>query len=300
MTTVNLGTTIGTVPVFWDTTFNNDRVAFIQAAATDLAAQPGFSNVVAVQAQPFGATSDDWNVPHSTNSGGVNQVTNWQQAGYTTTNMLSAAERIIAATGTAFPTLNLKLPIQVTSSSLDPDPNDSNDVTYLAQEVVAYAYSKYPNRFYAQLNFLNSTKSPNDYCVGGSCGTPDWDQSPEAVFDILGYYQSLGYGVGIQDVDAAVNGFVSDSGTYCRQYGTDTQYTCTPCDTTYSSNPNVSYATVAQDAWNIAATYTPTYWEIWNGDAVTTTGNQNSCSIDSSGQAGMRSVYSSAMQAMQQ
>jgi hypothetical protein len=134
--TVNLGASIcadppscsvPVVPVFWDPVFNDDQVGFIKAAADDIynptkdptklpaaAAQ----NIVAVLAQPFGATTDDWNIPHASD-----QVTAWLQAAKNSTSnpacnmsqnstsifacyMFGAAQTILNAAAENFPTLN--------------------------------------------------------------------------------------------------------------------------------------------------------------------------------------------------
>jgi hypothetical protein len=264
----------GIVPVFWDPTFNDDRVNLIQAAAADIATLPPIvsGNIAAVLFQPFGAAHDDWAIPHTTTN-----IAEWKGAGYATALMVNTAKRVIDATAAAFPTKNMKLPVQDNGNLDDPD----NGVL-LAQQVLAYAYGTYGKRFYAQLDFLNSTKSPPN-CVS-PCAL-DQAKSPFEVFNLLRQYGSQGYGVGIQDVDASINGGVPDNG--CRQNGFSSP--CTPCDT-----PPVQYADVSQASWNIAATYKPTFWEIWNGDGLTQTPNLSTCPITSAGQAAMIQVFAAA------
>jgi hypothetical protein len=266
-------TGFGTVPVFWDPIFNADRVKYIQAAAADIATLPAAvsGNIVSVCFQPFGAVHEDWNIPHTTTN-----IAEWKSAGYTTALMLNTAKLIIDTTAAAFPTKNMKLPVQ-DNGNLDAP----NNGVLLDQEVLAYAFGKYGKRFYVQLNFLNSTKSPPN-CVS-PCAL-DQAKSPFEVFNLLRQYRSQGYGVGIQDVDASVDG--AGPGNGCAQNGASP---CTPCDT-----PPVQYAAVSQGSWNIAATYKPTFWEVWNGDAMTEAGHLSTCQLTAPEGAAMIQVFAAA------
>jgi hypothetical protein len=298
------------VPVFWDPTFNNDRVGFIQAAAAHIYTSGLLSpavqqNIVAVLVQPFGAADDDWFIPHSgvdanchPIQGEVDQVMAWQTAGYSTSTMLAAAQTILNATAAAFPSLNLKLPIQSEGACLDGiNPVTGTDVAAgtdvaLATQVLSWAYgasSGISGRFFAQLNFVTSNvngKSPPD-CVS-PCQL-DNPHSPYSVFNLIRKYQPQG--VGLQDLTAAVDGAVDS----CQQNGGTPQNpgTCTPCD-----SPPVQYATVSQNTWNVVQTYTPRFWEISRGDATTATGPNNippsGCPITSPEQVLMRNVFSAA------
>ncbi len=76
-------------------------------------------DIIAILTQPFGATTDDWNIPHDPNSGGVDQATQWLNAGYTTSGVATAGEALLTAAANAFPKANLKLPIQAEGTVLD-------------------------------------------------------------------------------------------------------------------------------------------------------------------------------------
>jgi len=287
---------IGTVPVFWDPIFNGDRVAFIQAAAANIATLPTAvqQNIIAVLAQPFGATTDDWNIPHSDSN-----VMAWQKAGYSTSTMLAAGQMILKAAAKAFPSLNLKLPIQAEGTELDmldgTNPPGTDGGVALATQVLPWAYTTFPGRFFAQLNFV-STKSPPD-CVS-PCSL-DTTVSPNPVFDLIRTYQPQG--VGLQDVAAAVDGGVPTTingvPTYCLQNGGVTLpnggvIPCTPPSPGVAVCDSVQYATVSQNSWYVVQTYAPTFWEISRGDATTATGSQNPCQITTDGgQDLMRNVF---------
>src|SRR5262249_48118326 len=141
----------GPVPVFWDATFNRYRIRLINATANFIRALPTTvsRNVVAVMAQPFGARTNDWNVPHT-----QDQINAWLNAGYRvgaspgqpSVRMLNAAKTILNATAAAFPNKNIKLPFHVTAEALD------GTKIALADAVLRYAYTRYPMRFHAQLN----------------------------------------------------------------------------------------------------------------------------------------------------
>jgi hypothetical protein len=303
--TVNLD--IGTVPVFWNTTFNKYRANFIQAAATHIYSSGLLSpdvqqNIVAVVAQPFGAMTDDWDIP-STDS----DVTAWKTAGYTTNIMLGAAQTILNAAAENFPTLNLKLPIQV---DLDIPPTGTD--VGLATQVLDWAYGAFPGRFFAQLNFVRANTNPSapncatsttpcpasppdcvSPCqldaVNRQTDMPVNPQSPYSVFNLIRQYQPQG--VGLQDVAAAVDG--GAPGNNCQQNGT---IPCTPPICNDSTDPT-QYATVSQNTWYVVQTYTPTFWEISRGDATMAFGTANPCypmyptGLPSDQQAAMRAVF---------
>jgi hypothetical protein len=323
------------IPVFWDPTFNKDQVGFIQAAATHIATMyprpspgqqnPVAQNIAAVLVQPFGATDDDWNIPHSMSDGGVDQVTAWLTAAENSTSnpacnmsgnstsvfacyMFGAAQTILNAAATAFPSQNLKLPIQAEGTALDgTNPTTGTDVA-LATDVLSWAYgtsSGFSERFFAQLNFVRANTNPS----APNCATPttpcpasppdcvspcslDMPQSPYSVFNLLRQYQRQG--VGLQDVGAAVDGGAPNND--CQQNGTTP---CTPPTCNDSTDP-VQYAVVSQNTWDVVQTYTPRFWEISRGDATTAFGTANPCypsypiGLPSDQQAAMRTVFADA------
>jgi hypothetical protein len=261
--------------------------------------------------------------------GAVDDVVAWFSAGYTTDIMFEAAQTILNAAATEFPSQSLKLPIHEEGVCLDGTFNPitgtvtaaATDVA-LATRVLSWAYGAFdteasPERFFAQLNFVNATISPPD-CVSPCAldpvnlqtGMTVNPQSPYSVFNLIRQYQPQG--VGLQDVAGAVDGPAPAGGSPdggCMQYGTACTFPslmscnsngttpCTPC--TMTTNPDVQYtvqyAYVSQTTWSrVVQTYTPTFWEIGFDDATTTTGSANPCPITSAGQAAMQKVFADA------
>ncbi len=84
-----------TIPVFWDPTCLAKKKDMIAALGSHFANNP---TVKIVSASFANATSEDWNVPHTTAD-----VANWLADGYTTEKLLDAGQQIIDATMAAFP-----------------------------------------------------------------------------------------------------------------------------------------------------------------------------------------------------
>jgi hypothetical protein len=209
--------------------------------------------------------------------------------------MLGAAQTILNAAAHAFPSLNLKLPIQAEGIALDQlnciNPNPTGTDVALATQVLSWAYGPtgFPGRFFAQLNFVSAT-SPPDCISPCPLDMTENPHSPYSVFNLIRQYQQQG--VGLQDVAAAVDGAVDS----CRQNGGIWPCTPTPCG---DLNP-VQYATVSQYTWNVAQTFAPTFGEISRGDGTTATGTASPCPITSDEQALMRPVFSAATTQMEQ
>jgi hypothetical protein len=292
-------------PVFWDMTFNMDRMNFIQAVAADIFGTPNIpamlpadaqQNIVAVLVQPFGATTDDWNIPHALTPEAIPvDCLAWNTAGYSTTIMFGVAQMILNQAAESFPTLNLKLPIQAEGIALDQLPSTTPCMNLtpgtgvdLATQVLQWAYRTSTNlppppptfplgSFFAQLNFVTTV--------------PPQPNNP--VFNLIQQYQPQ---VGLQDVAAAVDGPEDN----CQQNG-DMMMPCAPpaapgtppaiaavCD-------SVQYATVSQNTFNnVVQPHTPRFWEISRGDDTTAIGLMNPCPITSDDQCSMRDVFSAA------
>jgi hypothetical protein len=144
-------------PVFWDPTVLAAKEAFIQAAGTRYA---GNATVTAIGFNFANWYTEDWSVPHfvgpfTLRSGKVvnlDQVQQWQKAGWTTATMVATGEQLFNTTVTAFPDQDVKLAIGVTDKGLD------GTATTLATDIVNYAYGGSPN-FFAQVDKL-STQMP--------------------------------------------------------------------------------------------------------------------------------------------
>jgi hypothetical protein len=84
-----------TIPVFWDPTYLAKKTAMITALGEHYTSN---TSIPIVSASFANATSEDWNVPHT-----PDDVVNWLDVGYSTAQMVDAAQQIIDATMEAFP-----------------------------------------------------------------------------------------------------------------------------------------------------------------------------------------------------
>jgi hypothetical protein len=230
-----------TGPVFWDPVFLQKKTAFITAAGNRYASNP---LVVATNVSFANWYTSDWSVPAfvgpCADCGGVvlNQVQQWLSAGYTTQNMISAAEQTITTAALAFPNQALKLPVHGTSASLD------GTFTTLANTILNYGFTLYPTRFIAQIDFL-STQSPlaNSAAVNtASTNTENF------LFQLLNQYSP---DVGFQMVAPA-----TDTSGSCRLNGG-----MSPCP----PGPTL------QTAISVGSTYSPSFIEFANEDATNPT-----------------------------
>lgn len=268
----------GTAPVFWDATFNTERISFYQAVATEISTLPAAvrNNIVAVLIDPFGVESDDWEVNLlASELTGPSATVSPSTPAYSNSLMLSAAQTLISGAASAFPHLNIKVPIQV-SPVVTPDSN-----MMLATDVLNWAYRYFPvGSFYGQVNHLHGN-SP-DGCSGAlPCAI-----SGDATLNLLAQYGPIG----LQDAGAVING-ASDSPS-CRQNGTSP---CQPSPCDPSSNYGTpTYAMVLGNSVATMDTYSPAFWEVWKGDAITQTNPGTTCTISSSDQTDMDTVFTNA------
>src|SRR5262249_51631895 len=133
-------------PVFWDPTFLAKKTAMIQALGAHITNTPGLAIVVASFAN---ATSEDWNVPHTSTD-----IAQWQRLGYTTDLLVGAGHTIIDATMAAFPNQFVPLAIAADGTKLDqPNPDPAN---YVARTVRDDERAKWPGRLIIQKNDLST------------------------------------------------------------------------------------------------------------------------------------------------
>ncbi len=227
-----------TLPVFWDPIFHEKKKALIRAAGARYANNP---TVVAVMASFANTYTNDWTVPHDVGyiSGcgvTVDQVTDWLNAGYTTDKMLNVGKEIIDTTAEAFPNQALKLPIAQTADGLDGVSTD------LAEQIINYAYSKYPDRFFAQRNAL-STKTSGANSTAVKNALPGTSQY---IYKLLRDHRPM---IGLQMLAAASNGDTDN----CRQNNNVSP--CPPYD-------------VLLHSVNIGLAYNPRFLEYWNEDSA--------------------------------
>ena len=222
------------MPIFWDPIFLEKKKNFIRAAGKRYAANGFILGVMVSFCNPiFG----DWYVPHEVGyfcGRDLNQVQDWLNVGYTTEKLFNAGKETIDAWAIAFPNKMLKLPVAPNHNNLDANETD------LAESIVNYAYSQYPDRFFAQSNSL-STKIPysNDpEIINASPGTKYY------LFKVLLDHSPK---IGFQMLSSASSGDEDD----CRLNGGD--FPCPPYD-------------VLLEAVNIGLSYYPHFIEFWQVD----------------------------------
>ncbi len=229
-----------TMPVYWDPIFLEKKKNFIRAVGQKYANNP---KIVGVMVSFAAAINNDMHVPHSvgtTPCGTANDIQNWKNVGYTTDKMLNAAKEVIDTWAAAFPNSALKLPIAPTHKDLD------GTASTLAELVVNWAYSQYPDRLYAQMTGLDtSTPYPTD---SSAINASPSNQSAEG---IIAYFMKLLTNrpqIGLQMKAAASNGDKDN----CRQNGKQS-----PCPS----------KDVLQKSVEIALSYGPRFIEYWREDA---------------------------------
>jgi hypothetical protein len=201
------------IPLFWDPTFLAKKTAMITALGAHFASNP---TVKIVSCSFANATTEDWVVPHTNDL-----VPQWQRLGYTTANMLVAAQTIIDATMAAFPNSQVTMAVGGTGNTLD----GGDDV--LARAAVDSAKLRWPGRLTIQKNDLST-------CLPSPPGTGFiyavlWDNRPDVAGQFLGVvYNDTGYKVncgiiGLADVifTAAISEAILYSEQYVEAYETD-------------------------------------------------------------------------------
>ena len=206
-----------TIPVFWDPTYLAKKKDMITALGAHFASNP---TVTIVSASFANATSEDWNVPHTSTD-----ITNWGLVGYTTQKLLDAGQQIIDTTMTAFPTQYVSLAI-AGDGSLD------QAVTYAPAMAIATADASWPGRLLAQIDSLSACNpvapGPDD-----SAWNLLWNTQPNAaaqmVDNVYGddttYRVNCGVAGDYSDIlTACVNAAASYGVNYIEIYETDVKH----------------------------------------------------------------------------
>lgn len=157
------------VPVLWDATYLARKLNLIQLAGQRYAANP---NVRAVQVNGAASngTSGDWVWPSAQGNYtmpdssvvALDQVAQWNAAGYTTAKALAAGQQVIAATANWFPSQMIKHPFANADPDLDVTPLLDAKALTLADELLTWAWGRYPNRFLAGWHRLKATTPAGD------------------------------------------------------------------------------------------------------------------------------------------
>ena len=175
-----------TIPVFWDPTFLAKKTAMIAA----LGAHFGGNATVKIVAISFAnGSSEDWNVPHSSDD-----VVAWGQVGYTSQKMLDTGKTVLDAAMHAFPTQSIALAV-AGDGNLDPD------TYYVPRHAIATARASWPGRLIVQKNALAAFTPPAP--GAGTAYDIIWTSQP----DVAGQMLWVAYG----DESYRDNSGISDS-----------------------------------------------------------------------------------------
>jgi hypothetical protein len=119
------GGVLRTIPLFWDQTFLNKKIAMIAAVGARYSGNP----LVKVATASFAnRNSEDWSVPDSTQIDGIppagsSEVTRMLAAGYTHQKMVDAGTQIMDAAMTAWPNQAIYMAIGRIDRPLEQDPD---------------------------------------------------------------------------------------------------------------------------------------------------------------------------------
>ncbi len=222
-----------TIPVFWDPIFLEKKMNFIRALGRRYSNN---SHIVAVTVSFANAMTNDWNVPHfigKVSGMEINQVRDWLNIGYTHEKMLDAGILTIDTWAEAFPNQCLKLPVGKTHEDLD------GSKTKLAEDIIDYAYEKYENRFFIQINALCTIFPTANNVTDAQPGKPSY------LLKLLATHSPQ---VGLQMLAAASNGYKDRFRLNGGKFGF-------PRD-------------VLLNAINVGLSYNPRYIEYWEVDAT--------------------------------
>lgn len=134
------------IPVYWDEKYLNEKQKFINELGNRYVNNPA---VVGVMVSFVGTINNDWYIPKDKYRKG-DGLTEQEllDKGYSTDKMFETGKETIDMWANAFSKQALKLPIGTSIADGD------NTMTTLAERILDYAYSTYPDRFYAQINGL--------------------------------------------------------------------------------------------------------------------------------------------------
>lgn len=152
------------VPLYWDEKYLSEKQKFINKLGERYANNPAVGGVMV---SFVGTFTNDWYIPRDRyEKGDCLAEQELLDKGYSTDRMFEVGKRTIDIWANAFPKQALKLPIGKSIAE------GNNTITTLAEKVLDYAYSKYPDRFYAQINAL-STIIPKANSSKVQNATPD-------------------------------------------------------------------------------------------------------------------------------
>lgn len=131
------------IPLFWDKTFLQKKLAFIQQLGDALAKHPA---LVLVSAQCANATTDDWNIP---------STLQWGKVRFDDRHLLEACEQVIDQTALSFPNQSVRL-------ALGSMPGKLRQYRNLPGQIAAYGERTLGDRFFVQRHNLSvNTPKPD-------------------------------------------------------------------------------------------------------------------------------------------
>jgi hypothetical protein len=225
------------LPLFWDPTYQAARERLIRAMGQRYANDPAIVGVTVAFAN---ANTDDWGVPHEDRRAlraecGIDfdNQQEWLQAGYSNEKMLDIGKDLLDTTASAFPRRELDLPIGIHGRPLRG--------AELLDQFISYGRKRYSDRFYVQMNRLDSASPVID--------DPQVDASaPYGPFALYQHLKQNAPFIGLQMLAAASNG----AKDHCTQNHHDAP--CPPRE-------------VMRKSLDIALSYHPAFVEVWDVDA---------------------------------
>ncbi|MGZ8954908.1 MAG: beta-galactosidase [Methylovulum sp.] len=151
-----------TIPLFWDPVFLEQKKNFIRQLGARYSAN---KQLVSIHAHCMNANTDDWFLPATSTD-----IKNLLALGYTSQKAIDTCKQIIDTTMTAFPNQVVRMALSSVNTAMDPALKDSD---YVQKQIVAYANTAYPGRFYAQRHNLNA-KSPDPLLASATDKMGGW------------------------------------------------------------------------------------------------------------------------------
>ena len=213
------------IPVFWDQTYLDLKKDLITNVGAYITAN--YADLVSIVSVSFAnATSEDWNVPHTSGD-----VMNWQKLAYSTDKLVDAGKQIIDATVAAFPTQFLSLAINGDGPTLDDGSCDELTNTCAAAKAIDYAQTTYPGRLIVQIDSL-STCNPVAPGPDDSAWNLLWTCKPNVAAQMVdNVYGENTYranckspGVDVSILTACINQGASYGVNYIEIYETDVRH----------------------------------------------------------------------------
>lgn len=135
------------IPAYWDSNLLREKKRLLSLLAENFSEKKALK---LVSIQCANATTDDWNIPVSSNN-----VSQWLRAGFDDEVMLEACKVLLDHAAKAFPSQDLRMALGRVPRVITSKPD------YLAKSIFEYGSDNYPERFFIQRhNLFVNTPQP--------------------------------------------------------------------------------------------------------------------------------------------